>query len=119
MRRFISLFVVAFVIAGNGNADAQELSKRNVLFLICDDLNCDLGAYGHPLVKSPNIDRLAARGVCFDRAYCQYPVCGAGSLLTHCVRSVKRVKTLRSFDGLTFTKKMCTLGQAILQTVGL
>ena len=76
MRRFISLFVVAFVIAGNVNADAQELSKRNVLFLICDDLNCDMEAYGHPLVKSPNIDRLAARGVCFDRAYCQYPLCG-------------------------------------------
>jgi choline-sulfatase len=50
--------------------------KKNVVFLICDDLNCDLGSYGHPLVKTPNIDRLAEQGTRFDRAYCQYALCG-------------------------------------------
>ncbi|MBM80414.1 MAG: iduronate-2-sulfatase [Planctomycetaceae bacterium] len=55
---------------------AAENSKPNVLFLICDDLNCDLSAYGHAQVKSPNIDRLAKRGVLFQNAYCQYPLCG-------------------------------------------
>ena len=50
--------------------------KPNVLFLICDDLNCDIGVYGHPVVQTPNIDRLAERGVLFRNAHCQYPLCG-------------------------------------------
>lgn len=49
--------------------------KKNVLFLIADDLNCDLGCYNHPRVKTPNIDALAKRGTLFERTYCQYPLC--------------------------------------------
>lgn len=44
---------------------AWSAEKPNVLFLICDDLNCDLGCYGHPQVKSPAIDALAQRGLRF------------------------------------------------------
>ncbi len=50
---------------------------RNVLFIMCDQLRADyLSCYGHPKLDTPNIDLLAARGVRFERAYVQAPVCG-------------------------------------------
>jgi arylsulfatase A-like enzyme len=50
---------------------------RNILFIMCDQLRWDyLSCAGHPTLSTPNIDSLAARGVRFDRAYVQGPVCG-------------------------------------------
>lgn len=50
---------------------------RNVLFIMCDQLRWDyLSCYGHQTLHTPNIDSLAARGVRFDNAYCQSPLCG-------------------------------------------
>lgn len=69
-RCFLSLLLLAVLFP------ATAAEKKNVLFLICDDLNCDIGSYGHPLVKTPHIDALAERGTRFDRAYCQYALCG-------------------------------------------
>jgi len=55
-------------------ADGQA-GRLNVLFIMADDLNDDVGAFGHPIVETPNIDRLASEGVRFDRAYTQFALC--------------------------------------------
>jgi arylsulfatase A-like enzyme len=64
--------------------NAIGAAKYNVLFLIADDLRAELGCYGSPLAKTPNLDALAQSGVRFERAYCQYPLCNPSrvSMLT-------------------------------------
>ena len=57
----------------NGNNSSPE--KMNVVFIVVDDLNKTLGCYDHPLVKTPHIDKLAASGIQFDHAYCNFAVC--------------------------------------------
>ena len=49
--------------------------KLNILFIVVDDLSVSLGCYGNKIVKTPNIDRLAHKGIVFRNAYCQYSLC--------------------------------------------
>lgn len=65
-------------------------ARRNVLFIMCDQLRFDyLGVYGHPHIKTPNIDRLAARGVRFTNAYVQSPICGPSRMSAYTGRYMR------------------------------
>ncbi len=74
--RFLLSICLAVGLFGTAARTAAAADRPNVLFLVCDDLNCDIGCFGDEQAETPNIDRLASRGVKFDRAYCQYPLCG-------------------------------------------
>ena len=87
------ILIAAVVLCGSWISAAAE--PTNVLFIAADDLRCDLGCYGHPLARTPHLDRLAARGIRFDRAYCAQALCNPArsSLLTG-----RRPNTLKQYD---------------------
>jgi N-sulfoglucosamine sulfohydrolase len=66
---FISCIVV-FVVSSWFNSLALAAERPNFIFIIADDVSCDdLGCFGNAAIKTPNLDRLAAEGLAFDRAY--------------------------------------------------
>jgi len=86
-RRFIRTAAAApalSILPHHSSAASVDQKRLNVVLIMVDDLCPHFGAYGATEVHSPNLDRLARKGMRFDRAYCQYPVCNPSrqSLLT-------------------------------------
>ena len=78
-----SCFLLACSVPEKDKNRAED-APMNVLFIMADDLNNDLGFYGNTEVQTPNLDKLASEGIFFNRAYSQSPICGPSrvSLLT-------------------------------------
>jgi len=68
------LFSILFLVFVSTSSAA---AKKNVLFIVVDDLRPVLGCYGDDIAQTPNIDRIAEQGMLFERAYCQQAVCNA------------------------------------------
>ena len=85
-RDFIRISVASAVMLKSSFLFSQDSvpKKKNILFIPIDDLKPLLGCYGNPDVKSPNMDKLAGKGMVFINNYCQQAVCGPSrlSLLT-------------------------------------
>lgn len=67
--------------AGNIDVNSRSDARPNILFIMFDQLRFDyLSCAGHPHLQTPNIDRLASRGLRFTRCYIQSPICGASRM---------------------------------------
>ena len=82
--RLLLVVTVTFATCLPIQAEQPAASTLNVLFITIDDLRPELASYRADGIHTPNIDRLAGKGLQFDAAYCQYPVCNPSraSLLT-------------------------------------
>ena len=86
-RKSVMRLKALFLVLSLALIDASQAfgqAKPNILFIAIDDLRPELGCYGSPIAKSPHIDRLAAEGLKFNRAYCQQAICSPSraSLMT-------------------------------------
>ena len=72
--------LLSLVVLPLSAADQQP----NIIFILADDLaQGDLGCYGQKLIKTPNLDRMAAEGVRFENAFTCQPVCGPARAANH------------------------------------
>lgn len=83
--------LVSFML--NTLAFAQK--KPNILFICVDDLRTELGCYGNPIVKSPNLDKFSSQGRLFKNHYVQVPTCGPSR---HCLLTGMRPKSTKELS---------------------
>ncbi len=115
MTRKAALIIATSLVACFASL-AETAPKPNVLFIAIDDLRPELGCYDRPEIVSPNIDRLAASGTVFQRAYCQQAVCAPSraSIMTGLRPDSNGVTDLRTFFR-DIVPDVVTLPQAFIQ----
>ena len=74
MKLVLGFSAACLFLVPNFSTPSQAADRPNVLFIAVDDLRPQMGCYGNTIVKTPNLDRIAARGMVFNRAYCQQAV---------------------------------------------
>ena len=99
MKHIRLFFIIAFSLILTSSKSNLKNSKLNVLLIIADDLNCDIGAYGNTTIITPNIDKLAQKGVLFGNAHVQFPWCGPSraSIMTGIYPDQTKIKDLRIY----------------------
>ncbi|MDB4809969.1 sulfatase [bacterium] len=76
--RFIRFLLgVTLMVGSVAVTKSWAEDQPNIVFLMSDDLNTALSGFAHPQCKTPELDKLADRGIRFENMHCQYPVCGA------------------------------------------
>ena len=111
--KFLRLGILCLLVfAVTGLTPVKTKPKLNFLFIVADDLNCALGAYGDPLAITPNIDKLAKQGLIFNNAHVQYPLCGPSrvSFMTGLYPDQTKSKKLRLYVRQTIPD-VVTIGQ--------
>lgn len=99
LRSLVAFLVCALAACSTAPQLATAAEPLNVLFIAVDDLRPELRCYGATHMQTPNIDRLAAGGLLFDRAYCQVAVCNPSR---NSVLSGARPDTTRILNNQTF-----------------
>lgn len=98
----IATALVLVVAIGSPSVAVEPAGKYNVLMIAVDDLRPTFGCYGHPEIKTPNLDALAAGGTLFERAYCMQAVCSPSRT---CLLTGRRPDTTKVYDLQTHFRK--------------
>lgn len=95
--------LAVFCLWGAVCSGGDEKRKPNVLFIAVDDLRPEIGAYGNPLIKTPNLDRFAATAAVFENHYVQVPTCGASR---YCLLTGRWPRTKQHLQNSAFERFM-------------
>lgn len=104
--------------AKSGPPPKHARTPKNLLLIVCDDLNGHISPTGYAPIHTPTLEQFAASAITFQRAYCQYPVCGPSraSLLTGLYPESTGV--LNNTDDVRTTRNSATLLPGYLQDHG-